>query len=71
MALLSATDALAFLPQQWISSTIFKSRLQSISVREALDGPDVVLIKQSALPLTPLAERLAVLFERASGKLML
>ena len=71
VALLTATDALAFLPQQWISSKIFKSTLQSISVKEALDGPDIVLIKRSALPLTPLAERLTVLFERASGKPML
>lgn len=71
VALLAATDALAFLPQQWISSTIFKSTLQSIPVKEALDGPDIVLIKRRALPLTPLAERLTVLFERASGKPML
>ena len=71
VALLAATDALAFLPQQWISSTIFKNTLQSIPVKEALDGPDIVLIKRSVLPLTPLAEQLTVLFERASGKPML
>ncbi len=71
VALLAATDALAFLPQQWISSTIFKSTLQSIPVQEALDGPDIVLIKRRTLPLTPLAEKLATLFERASGKPML
>lgn len=67
VALLSATDALAFLPQQWVSSNIFKHALQEVPVQEALAGPDIVLIRRSALPLTPLAERLATLFERASG----
>ena len=67
VALLSATDALAFLPQQWVSSSIFKHSLQAVPVQEALEGPDIVLIRRSALPLTPLAERLATLFERASG----
>lgn len=67
VALLSATDALAFLPQQWVSSSIFKHALQAVPVQEALEGPDIVLIRRSALPLTPLAERLATLFERASG----
>jgi len=71
VALLAATDALAFLPQQWISSSIFKSTLQSIPVIEPLDGPDIVLIKRSAMPLTPLAESMATLFERASGQPML
>ncbi|MES2946083.1 MAG: LysR substrate-binding domain-containing protein [Pseudomonadota bacterium] len=68
IALLSSTDALAFLPQQWVSSIIFKHALQEVPVQEALAGPDIVLIRRSALPLTPLAERLATLFERASGK---
>lgn len=67
VALLTSCDALAFLPQQWISSRIFRDSLQEIPVEEALDGPDIVLIRRSAMPLTPLAEKLAVLFERASG----
>lgn len=67
VALLTSTDALAFLPQQWVSSSLFKDSLQEIPVEEALYGPDIVLVKRSALPLTPLAEKLAVLFERASG----
>ena len=37
----------------------------------SVDYPDVVLIKRSALPLTPLNERLGVLFEHAFGKPML
>lgn len=68
VALLTSTDCLAFLPQQWVSSKIFKGSLQEIPVAEALDGPDIVLVRRSALPLTPLAEKLATLFERASGK---
>jgi len=36
-------------------------------VQEALDGPDIVFVKRSVLPLTPLAEVLATLFERACG----
>jgi LysR family transcriptional regulator, regulator of abg operon len=67
VALLTSTDALAFLPQQWVSSPIFKDFLQEIRVTEALAGPDIVLVRRNALPLTPLAEKLAILFERASG----
>ncbi len=67
VALLTSTDALAFLPQQWVNSQIFKDALQEISVEEELQGPDIVLIRRSAMPLTPMAEKLAVLFERASG----
>jgi LysR family transcriptional regulator, regulator of abg operon len=67
VALMTSTNALAFLPQQWISSQIFKDFLQKIRVTEALAGPDIVLVRRSALPLTPLAEKLATLFERASG----
>lgn len=44
--------------------------LQDNSLR-SVDGPDFVLIKHSALSLTQLAERLAVLFEREFGKPML
>ena len=67
-ALLASTDALAFLPQQWISSDLFKHSLREISVVEALDGPDIVLVKRNSVPLTPLADKLAKLFERAAGK---
>ena len=67
VTLLTATDALAFLPRQWVTSPIFKGALQEIPVEEALDGPDIVLIRRAAMPLTPLAEKLATLFERASG----
>ena len=66
--MLASTDALAFLPQQWVNNNIFKDSLQEIPVEEALSGPDIVLIRRSALPLTPLAEKLATLFERASAE---
>lgn len=67
VALLTSTDALAFLPQQWVSSPLFRDFLREIRVTEALAGPDIVLVRRSALPLTPLAEKLATLFERACG----
>lgn len=67
VALLTSTDALAFLPRQWVTTPLFKSSLQEIPVAETLDGPDIVLIRRRALPLTPLAEKLATLFERAAG----
>lgn len=68
VALLTSTDTLAFLPPQWVSNPMFKDSLQQISVEEELQGPDIVLIRRSAMPLTPMAEKLATLFERASGK---
>ncbi len=67
VALLASTDTLAFLPQQWVSSSIFTSTLQAIEVDEGLDGPDIVLIRRHSMPLTPLADALATLFERAAG----
>ena len=68
VALLTATDTLAFLPEQWVTSDVFKTGLHAIPVVEKLDGPDIVMIRRQAMPLTPLAENLATLFERASGK---
>lgn len=67
VALLTSTDALAFLPPQWTSNALFRDSLQQITVEEELQGPDIVLIRRSAMPLTPMAEKLATLFERASG----
>jgi LysR family transcriptional regulator of abg operon len=69
VALLTSTDVLAFLPRQWVSSPISKDALQQIPVTEKLDGPDIVLVRRTGLPLTPLAEKLTTLFERASGPL--
>ncbi|MES2910677.1 MAG: LysR substrate-binding domain-containing protein [Pseudomonadota bacterium] len=67
VALLTSTDTLAFLPPQWTSNALFRDSLQQIAVEEELQGPDIVLIRRSAMPLTPMAEKLATLFERASG----
>jgi LysR family transcriptional regulator of abg operon len=67
VTLLSLTDALAFLPQQWVNTPLLKPTLQAIPVRETLAGPDIVMIKRAGLPLTPLAEELANLFQRAAG----
>lgn len=67
VALLASTDTLAFLPQQWVSSSVFRSTLQAIKVCEELDGPDIVMIHRYSMPLTPLAGALATMFERAAG----
>ena len=56
-------------PRNSLMIVQFRDR-QHNSLR-SVDCRDVVLITRSALPLTQLAERLAVLFERESGKPML
>jgi len=68
LALLCNTDALAFLPQQWADTPLFKTLLQPIPVREPLAGPDIVQLSRAGLPLTPAAEALSVLLRRAAGK---
>lgn len=60
---------LAHTPRNWVMIVQPRDR-QHDSLR-SVDYPDVVLIKRSALPLTPLNERLGVLFEHAFGKPML
>ena len=68
LALLCSSDALAFLPQQWADTPMFKSLLAPIPVREPLTGPDIVQLSRAGLPLTPAAEALSVLLRRASGQ---
>lgn len=66
LVLLAATDVLAFLPEQWISTPLVCTGLRKIAVREPLLSPDIVLMRRCSLPLTPVAQHLATLFERAS-----
>ena len=68
LALLCSTDALAFLPQQWADTPLFKTLLEPITVREPLTGPDIVQLSRAGLPLTPAAEALSVLLRRAAGQ---
>lgn len=68
LALVSTTDALAFLPRQWIETPIFKELVQPIAVRETLVAPDIVQVTRAKMPLTPAAEKFSVLLQRAAGK---
>ena len=68
LALLCSTDALAFLPRQWADTPFFKNVVEPIKVREPLMAPDIVQVSRAQLPLTPAAERLSVLLQRAAGK---
>ena len=68
LTLVSTTDALAFLPRQWADTALFKHLVQPIAVRESLIAPDIVQITRARMPLTPAAEKFAVLLQRAAGK---
>ena len=67
LSILGATDALVLLPRQWTDTPMFRSVLQEIPVREKLMAPDIVLVSRASVPLTPLAEKMAVFLQRASG----
>ena len=67
LSILGATDALVLLPRQWTDTPMFRTMLQEIPVREKLMAPDIVLVSRASVPLTPLAEKLAVLLQRAGG----
>jgi hypothetical protein len=64
LSMLSATDALVLLPRQRTDTPMFKAVLEEIKVAETLMAPDIVLVARASVPLTPLAERLAVLRQR-------
>ena len=68
LAMLGNTDALALLPRQWTDSAMFKTVLEAMPVREKLLAPDIVLIARAGVPLTPAAEQLAVLMQRAAAQ---
>lgn len=66
--ILATSDALAFLPQAWAESALFRGVLARIPVRETLAAPDIVEMHAHALPLTPAAQAFATLLQRAAGK---
>lgn len=68
LSLLSTSDALAFLPRQWSDAPLLRNLVEPIIIDEPLMAPDIVRITRAALPLTPAAERLSTLLERAAGK---
>lgn len=67
VVLIATTDALVLLPKVWATNALFSGIVQQIFVREALVAPDIVQMHSSNFPLTPAAEHLAVLLQRAAG----
>jgi DNA-binding transcriptional LysR family regulator len=67
MTLLGASDAYAFVPRQWVDTPMVRNLFKVLPVREKLRGPDIVQITRARLPLTPAAERLATLMQRAAA----
>jgi len=59
LAILSGSDAVAFLPRQWAESKMTKALLQEIGITEGISGPRTCLIRRTATPFTPAAEALA------------
>ena len=66
VALLSSTDAIAFLPHQWVRNPLFSTALTEIPIVEPLAGPEMVRLMRRGVPLTPMAEQLGYLFEKES-----
>jgi LysR family transcriptional regulator, regulator of abg operon len=68
VALLATSDALVFLPKVWATSKLFTHTLEAITVAQTLAAPDIVIMHPSRFPLTPAAEHLSVLLQRAAGR---
>ena len=66
--LLATTDALVFVPRVWATNPLFNGSLQEIAVVEKLAAPEIVQMHSLQFPLTPAAEHLALLLQRAAGK---
>lgn len=71
MTLLANTDALAILPKAWAFSSLFKHLVGVIPIQERLAAPDLVQVWSHHFPLTPAAEQLSLLLQRAAGDTIL
>ncbi len=67
LMMVMSSDALAISLRQYNEFALTHSALQVIEVKESLPAPQIVIIKRTALPLTPAAEYLADMFRRASA----
>jgi hypothetical protein len=63
--LLNSTDALLVLPKLCLSSPLFKDAVIALPLKEAISGPDIVQIRRTGTPLTPIAERFSEAIDRA------
>ncbi len=69
VSLLSSSDLLAFLPEQWAGSPLTSHALSEIRVRENISAPRICMIRREGLPLTPAAEAFANALIREAGQL--
>lgn len=67
LMMVMSSDALAISLRQYHEFPLTRDALQVIAVREPLPAPRIVIIRRTALPLTPAAEYLADMFRRASA----
>ena len=67
LMMLMSSDSLAISLRQYNEFPLTRSVLQVVEVKEKLPAPRVVIIRRTALPLTPAAEFLADMFRRASA----
>ena len=55
-------------PRQWLEQPEFGGRLQALPLIAPLAAAPVCLVRQSAIPLTPMAEKLADTVRRVAGQ---
>lgn len=67
VVLIATTDALVLLPKVWATNELFGGMVEQLNVSENLAAPDIVQMHSSQFPLTPAAEHLALLLQRAAG----
>ena len=63
----AASDLLTVVPRQWLELPEFLGRLEALPLIPPVLAAPVCLVRQSAIPLTPLAERLADIVRRVAG----
>lgn len=64
---ISASDLLTVVPRQWLELAEFGDRLEALPLIAPIPAAPVCLVRQSAIPLTPMAERLADTVRRVAG----
>ena len=63
----SASDLLTVVPRQWLELPEFSDRLEALPLIPPIWAAPVCLVRQSAIPLTPMAERLADAVRRVAS----
>lgn len=64
----SGSDLLTVVPRQWLELPEFGGRLEALPMIPPMGAAPVCLVRQSAIPLTPMAERLADGVRRVAGQ---